>query len=148
MSRWHFLLSSAIMHYLGSSLTLSLFSFLRFKLRVLHLITAHISQISLRRFSGVVSATLHYHYHPYLLSASHRQLYVYICNRICVVQRQHYAHYTFHFAGEDAFAAMSLLSFSLLAGNCAGKVLWGTGEAPREVICLLMQLRFYVPHHG
>lgn len=68
MSRWHFLLSSAIMHYLGSSLTLSLFSFLRFKLRVLHLITAHISQISPRRFSGVVSATLHYHYHPYLLS--------------------------------------------------------------------------------
>lgn len=68
MSRWHFLLSSAIMHYLGSSLTLSLFSFLRFKLRVLHLITAHISQISPRRFSGVVSATQHYHYHPYLLS--------------------------------------------------------------------------------
>lgn len=38
--------------------------------------------------------------------------------------------------------------FPFSLGNCAGKVLWGNGEAPREVICLLMQLRFYVPHHG
>lgn len=59
----------ALSWIVSTSLTLSLFSFLRFKLQVLHLITAHISQISPRRFSGVVSATLHYHYHPYLLSA-------------------------------------------------------------------------------